>query len=375
MDSFDTQLKKTNEYGEVVTTQYPISQILGLPSARVHELVMFEDGELGEIFLMERDYLLVMTFGRSAPKVGSRVVRLEKGLVIKAGEQLLGTIIDPLGFPLSQIDTFQQPANEMEIDKSILGLSERTRTKRPFLTGLSVVDMVMPLGKGQKELIIGDRDTGKTLFLLTVMKNRVKDGDVVIYAAIGRSKSDIKKLQQFLQKEKIAERVIMVVSFSGDSPSLIFLTPYSAMTVAEYFRDCGRDVVVILDDLSAHARFYREISLIAKRFPGRDSYPGDIFFIHARLIERAGSFIHDGQETSITCLPVAETVEGDLTGFIPTNLMGMTDGHIFLDSNIYFQGRRPAVNLSLSVTRVGRQTQSALLRDINHELTAFLTTY
>jgi len=236
--------------------------------------------------------------------------------------------------------------------------------------------MMVPLGKGQKELVIGDRKTGKTSFLLTTLKNQILTGGVAVYAAIGKKKADIKAVLDYFKREGLLDKIIIVATSSYDSPSLIFLTPYAGATIAEYFKDQGNDVVLVLDDLSTHAKFYREISLLSKRFPGRDSYPGDIFYTHARLLERAGNFKHpSGKNVSVTMLPVVDLVEGDFTGFIATNLMGMTDGHIFFDSNAYYQGRRPAVNISLSVTRVGRQATPKILRSINRELTAFLTLY
>ncbi|MGI5826510.1 MAG: hypothetical protein ACOX50_03800 [Patescibacteria group bacterium] len=233
--------------------------------------------------------------------------------------------------------------------------------------------MLLPLGKGQRELVIGDRKTGKTSFFLSTAKNQVKEGSVVIYGAIGKKKSDIKRLQEFMAKEKLDKKMVIVASDADEAPSMIYLTPYTAMTIAEYFRDQGQDSLVILDDLSTHGRVYREIALLGRSFPGRDSYPRDIFYVHSKLLERAGNFKKgDKGQVSITCLPIAETVEGDLSGFIPTNLMGMTDGHIYFDSSIYAKGRRPAINIALSVTRVGRQTQSRLKRAINQTLTAFL---
>ena len=211
---------------------------------------------------------------------------------------------------------------------------------------------------------------------MTTIKTQVNLGVVAIYAAIAKKKSDIKKLQEFLAVEKITDKVIIIATSAYDSPSLIYQTPYSAMAIAEYFRDQGIHSLVILDDLSTHAKFYRELSLLARRFPGRDSYPGDIFYTHSRLLERAGNFKHPKVgEVSITCLPVIEIIEGDLTGYVSTNVMGITDGHIYLDSNIYYQGMRPAVNIPLSVTRVGRQTLNKLAREMNKTLTVFLTRY
>jgi len=225
------------------------------------------------------------------------------------------------------------------------------------------------LGKGQRELVIGDRKTGKTELLLQSCLNQLKKGTIVIYAAIAKRRVELKQLHRFFEEHEVLNNLTIVNSYSSDPPGLTFLAPYSAMTIAEYFRDKGKDVLVVLDDMTTHAKFYREISLLAKRFPGRSSYPGDIFFVHAKLMERAGNF----QKGSITALPVAETVLGDISGYISTNLMSMTDGHIYFDTDLYNKGRRPAVNTFLSVTRVGLQTQTPLVRDISRKLGSFMT--
>lgn len=377
MSKFSETLEKTGEFGIVEEIQYPIISVAGLPGVELHEILEFETGEMGEAFILEKYFVQALLFSNKPVRVGTRVARSGKALSIGVGNELFGKIIDPLGRPLSEKVAIPKLKEEREINTSAPGLEYRSRIKAPFFTGVSIVDMMVPLGRGQKELIIGDRKTGKTSFLFTTIKNQVKLGTVVIYAAIARKKSDIRRIEEFMEHEKISEFVI-VATTSHDSPSLIYLTPYTAMTIAEYFRDQGKDVLVVFDDLSTHAKFYREVSLLARRFPGRDSYPGDIFHAHAKLLERAGNFKHPkekGKEVSITALPLVEIVEGDLTGYIATNLMGITDGHIFFDSNIYYQGMRPAVNTTLSVTRVGRQAHSALSRSVNHELTSFLALY
>ncbi len=373
---FNKQLIENGEFGVVQSIRYPIVVASGLPGARLSELVLFETGEIGEIFLLERDTAEILLFSKNPVKVGTKIIRLDKFIAVPVGDELLGQMIDPLGARISKEDVQLTISKGREIDVPPLGLSHRARIKKPFLTGVAIVDTMVPLGMGQKELILGDRKSGKTSFLLSTIKNQVKLGAITIYAGIGKRKSDIKKVRDFFAEEGLIDSTIILATTPYDSPSLIYITPYSAITIAEYFRDQGRDVLVVLDDLSTHARAYLEISLLAKRFPGRDSYPGDIFHTHARIMERAGNFkLADGREASITVLPVAEVVEGDLTGYITTNLMSMTDGHIFFDSNIYYEGRRPAVNISLSVTRVGRQAQTELLRNINREIGAFLTLY
>ncbi len=376
MSLFEDYLQKVGEYGVIEETRHPVVVVSGLPSVKPNEMVVFENGQLGEVFLIDRQSVAILSFSRDPLKSGIKVTRTDQFMTVPVGESLLGVTINPLGYPLTNNPNFVYPSESRNIDSPPLGISQRSRIKSPFLTGVALVDMMIPLGKGQKELIIGDRKMGKSAFLLHVIKNQVALGTIVVFAAIAQKRSDIKKVEHYLETEKIRQNCIIVASTSDDSPSLISLTPFSAMTIAEYFRDQGKNVMVIFDDLSTHARFYRELALQAKRFPGRESYPGDIFYLHARLLERAGNFKHPKVgEVSVTVLPVVELVEGDFTGYIPTNLMSMTDGHIFFDSNIYFQGRRPAINLGLSVTRVGRQVQSDLLKNINNVLVNFLSQY
>lgn len=373
---YQSHLETLGEYGVVEQIHHPIVEVSGLPGAHQRELVVFENGEYGEVFLLEKHSLQILVFSKEPLSVGMKVARTGNVSSVPVGDGLLGKTVNPLGQPLSNKITMPPLTQRREMDIHPLGISERAKIRLPFTTGVAIVDMMVPLGRGQKELIIGDRKTGKSAFLLAVIKNQVAQGTVAIYVTIAKKKSDIKKIQLFLEKENIMQQTIIVATTSSDSPSLIYLAPYAALSIAEYFRDQGRDVVVVLDDLSTHAKFYREISLLANRFPGRDSYPGDIFYTHARLLERSGNYKHkSGKDVSVTILPVVEIVEGDFTGYIATNIMSMTDGHIFFDSNIYYQGRRPAVNILLSVTRVGRQTQSDLVRSINRELTSFFALY
>lgn len=376
MDSFQDLLKKVGEYGITVQVSHPIVFIEGLPSVKTNEVLVFETGQKGEVFAVTRGKVEARVFSHEPVKVGTKVTRTDKLLSIPVGRELLGHAINPLGEPIDPSDSFITPKETRELHVKPGGISTRAKITKPMLTGISLIDLMIPLGIGQRELIIGDRKTGKTSLILTAVKKQVYEGVVVIYAAIAKKKSDIKKLQEFFIQEKIMSNMIIVATSSYDSPSLIYQTPYAAMSIAEYFRDLGINTLLVLDDLSTHAKFYRELSLLAKRFPGRDSYPGDIFYTHSRLLERGGYFKHPQVgEVAISCFPVIEIVEGDFTGYIATNVMGITDGHLYLDTNIYFQGMRPAVNIPLSVTRVGRQTLDKLSREMNKNLTSFLTSY
>ena len=238
---------------------------------------------------------------------------------------------------------------------------------------MSLVDLVVPLGQGQRQLIIGDRKTGKTTFVLQTILLQARAGTICIYAGIGRKKADIKRIEEYFAENNISHNTVIVATSSNDPASLIYLTPYAAMAIAEYFRDQGKNVLLVLDDLVTHAKFYREIALLSGRFPGRNSYPADIFFVHSHLLERAGNFVTSNGDASITTFVIAETAQGDLSGYIQTNIMSMTDGHIFFDADLFTAGRRPAINSFLSVTRVGKQVQGSLRRDINRELSSFFT--
>ncbi|NTU46078.1 hypothetical protein HGA88_00435 [Candidatus Roizmanbacteria bacterium] len=375
MNDFESALEKTQEYGIIQEIKLQLVTVSGLPHAKPNELVVFYNNTLGQVFSIQEDTVKILLLSQTSLKVGERVARTNEFLSIPVDESLLGSVIDPLGHSIFSSHT-RIPQSSEEIEKEVLGMTKRKKIKKTFHTGVTLVDLMIPLAKGQRELIIGDRKTGKSSFLLTVAQRQVQEGSVVIYAAIGRKKNEIKKLYELFQKQNVMSQVVIVASDHQSPASIVYLTPYTAMSVAEYFRSQGRDSVVILDDLSTHAKYYRELSLLAGNFPGRDSYPGDIFYKHAHLLERAGNFIGDNDtEVSITCLPVAETVEGDMTGYITTNLMGMTDGHIYFDSGIFSLGMRPAINIPLSVTRVGNQVQTTLKKELHNEIRTLLTKY
>src|SRR4030042_876615 len=370
MKDFQYYLDNIGEIGYVAQNIHSLVYISGLPGAHPNEVVIFENKDMGLVLSMSREYLEVLVFANTQIRAGSKVVRTGEHVEIGVGSGLLGRMINPLGLPLDNKGEIKDLTSSL-IDINPPKIIERKNIEKPLLTGVALVDLISPLGKGQRELVIGDRKTGKTEFLLQPVTTQAKLGTVCIYAVIGQKQIDIKKLNEFFVSGGIVQNTILVASSSSDSPGLIYLTLYSAMTIAEYFRDKGMDVLVVLDDMTSHARYYREMSLLARRFPGRSSYPGDIFYVQAKLVERAGNF----KKGSITCLPVAESVLGDLSGYIQTNLMSMTEGHIFFDIDLISQGKRPAVNPFLSVTRVGHQTQTPLQRDVSREISVFLVTY
>lgn len=368
----DHYLTQTGEIGFVERVTSSLVYAQGLPGARQDEVVIFDTGEFGRVISLHESQVEVMSFSKTPVRVGSRVARTDSFLELPLGKELLGATVDPLGRAIDPTRPLPPMKESRPLDLLPSGIDTRLRITHPCLTGVTLVDRMIPIGKGQRELVVGDQKTGKSYFLLSSVFTQVKAGAVGVYAIVGKGKIDMKKVEETLREWKVLDRIVLVVSSADDPASLIYLTPYAAMTVAEYFRDKGNDVILILDDLTTHAKIYRELSLLGKRFPGRNSYPGDMFYTHARLLERAGNFSTSLGERSITCFAVAEAPQGDITGYIQTNLMSMTDGHIFFDHVLFSQGRRPAVDPFLSVTRVGRQTQTPLEHEIARELISFL---
>lgn len=374
MHTFQESIEKNGEVGYVYRLQPGIVGVEGLPSVRLFELVILENGSLGQVIGLSRESVDLMLFEKTPVKIGMKVARTNARVQIPVGEDLLGKMISPLGNQLNSIE----PVKAVEyrsVDTRPGGIMSRAPITTPLETGVSIVDLVVPLARGQRELVIGDRKSGKTSFLLQTVTSQAKKGVLCIYASIGKRQSDIYHLQDHFQRVGISDKVVILAASSTDATGLQFLAPYSAMTIAEYFRDKGQDTLVIFDDLTAHANVYREINLLLRRFPGRSAYPGDIFYTHARLLERGGNFRIGEGSASISCLPVVQSVIGDLAAYITTNVMSMTDGHIFFDTQLFDQGRRPAVNPFLSVTRVGLQAQTGLMRDVSRQVSSFLVHY
>lgn len=399
MNKFQYYLDATSEVGSVDEISSSLAKVSGIPGARITETVIFESGEVGQIISIRPTECEVLVFDLMMPRVGCRVARTGEYLSVPVGEELLGRTIDPIGkVVLGEPVGKDLPHRPVDIDP--LGIVCRRRIDQPLVTGVTLVDSLVPLGKGQRELVLGDRKTGKSQFLRKTILWQAQQGMLCIYAAIGKRKTEIKEAYNYFVENKVSKNVVVVATGSHNASAQIYLTPYTAMTIAEYFRDMGRDVLIVLDDMTTHAKYYREMSLVAHKFPGRDSYPGDVFHVHSKLLERAGNFVISSNTTppspsyiggggpkagggmvgkernvSITCLAAAESVQGDIAGYIQTNLMSMTDGHIFFDSEYFFKGRRPAVNPFLSVTRVGRQTQTPLQKEISHKLITVLSDY
>lgn len=363
--SFDFSLKTIGDVGIVCEIKGSLIKTDDLKNGVIGEVVAFENGIHGIISAILENGCEVMVLSQTPTFVGARIARTGELLSVTVGDSLLTHVVDSLCHVIDERHHKSTNPESRLVMQEPLGISKRKKINKFLSTGVSVVDLMTPLGEGQRELIIGDRKSGKSFFILQTVVNQARLGKICILGLIGKRKEEIKRIEQTLEREKVIDKCIIVASSSSDSAGEVYLTPYTAMAVAEYFRDQGKDTLVVLDDMTTHAKYYREISLLAGRFPGRESYPGDVFYAQSQIIERAGNFLINGKEVSVTLLPIAETQEADLTGYIQTNLMSMTDGHIFFDSNLFFEGIRPAVNIFLSVTRVGKQTQPILLKQVS----------
>lgn len=370
MSEFDKYHSLTKEVGVVTRLIAGLLFVEGLPGATVGEIVVVESDIKGRILSVHETEIKAMLLGDELKvKPGMTVVRTGSSLKIFIGDHLLGKDLNSLGELTDHTGPNPFTGGQWrQVEASPPGLETRAISKDRFDTGVGLVDLMVPLAAGQRELVIGDKKTGKSQFVLDAMITQAQQGTICIYAGISRKQSALYSARNSVKKAGVENNCIFVSSNLGDNPGTIFLTPYTAMTIAEYFRDKGKNVLVIFDNLSVHAEYYREMALLAQEFPGKEAYPGDIFYIHSRLIERAGSFTVGDKKVSITCLPIAETNEGDLAGYIQTNLMSMTDGHLFFDLDVFLTGRKPAVNLLLSVTRVGRQTQTQLEHELGNKL-------
>lgn len=371
MKTFEQSLTETEEIGFIQSINNYLVYISGLPGAKINELVISEKGHLGIIASLLPNLCEAIIFNPQNLEHNLRVARTGELLKIPVGFGFLGRIVNSLGKPLDGAGPIVGEKEYREIDPPPVAgeMLKRSRIRQALETGVMAVDLLVPLGCGQRELIIGDQKVGKTSFLLQTIVSQVRKGALCIYCSIGKKRSDQKSVVDYLSQMRVLPKVVVLAAGSSDPTPMVYLTIFSAFTLAEYFRDSGREVLIILDDLSNHAKFYREIALLSKNPPGRQSYPGDIFYLHSHLLERAGNFgTGNGKTVAITALPVVDTLEGDLTGYIQTNSMAATDGHIFFDLSEFKKGRRPAVNFALSVSRVGNQTLSHLELDLSGKI-------
>lgn len=373
--SFDYAKENIGEVGVVYKSDRSLALVTDLSKAVLGEGVSFEFGGHGMVTRLMEDHTEVMILSDTLIKSGERVARTGQPLKISVGDGMLGDTFDALGYLKSKGKEPSKYSENRSVEIEAGSMESRAQIEDFCATGVTIVDTVVPIAKGQRELVIGDQKTGKTHFLLSAVITQAKLGTVCVLGLIGKEQSEIIRIEQQLDQAGVRHKCIIIAEPARSSAAKLTIVPFTAITVAEHFRDRGIDTFVILDDLSHHAVRYREMALLANRFPGRDSYPSDIFYLHARLLERAGTFLIDGKPVSITCLPVATTVDGDISGYIQTNLMSMTDGHLYFDKNLFFDGVRPAVNIFLSVTRVGRQTQLKLARDLGQKILSIMSEY
>lgn len=376
MNDFKSCLEKTGEIGYITSLLGSVAYVSGLPNLKLEEMVITESGKRGIVHGLKKKSAEVLMIDVKGLRVEENVVRTGKSFQIPVGEGLLGRIINPISQPTDGLGPIRGEKEYQKIKKEAPPLIERRKVKEFLESGVMILDFLVPVGYGQRELVIGDAKTGKTTFLLQTIVSQAKKGVICVYVGIGKRDIAVKWVEEYLKKQKVFDRTIVVHTTPDDPPTLTYLAPFSAMSITEYFRDKGKKVIIILDDLTTHAKIYREISLLLKRVPGRDSYPGEIFHIHASLLERAGNIKNEtGKETSITALPVAETLENDLSGYIQTNLMAITDGHIFFDINEFRKGKRPGINAFLSVSRVGNQTKNSAERELSSWIRKKLVEY
>ena len=353
---------KDEEVGTVLTVGDGIATISGLEDAEYGEILLFECGIKGMILDLKEDEIGCVIFGdESEITEGSMVRRTKKVAGIPVGEAFMGRVINALGEPVDGKGPIAQE-DYYPIENPAPGIIDRQPVNRPMETGLLSIDSMFPIGRGQRELIIGDRQTGKTAIALDTILNQKGKGVVCIYVAIGQKASSVAQLAENLRKHGAMDYTIIVNATASDSATLQYIAPYSGCAMGEFFMNHGKDVLIVYDDLSKHAVAYRTLSLLLERSPGREAYPGDVFYLHSRLLERSAHLSDALGGGSMTALPIVETQAGDVSAYIPTNIISITDGQIFLESDLFHSGQRPAVNVGLSVSRVGGAAQTKAMK-------------
>ena len=351
------QIGRVEEIGDGV------AQISGLPNLRLDELLHFERGQYGFAQVLERDRVGCVLLDDVDGVMAGDAVRGTGDVVrVPVGNALLGRVVDPLGRPLDGKGDIAVEIRE-PIERPAPAIIDRDLVVQPVQTGLVVVDTLFALGRGQRELIIGDRAIGKTTIGIDTIINQKNSDIICIYVAVGQKSTAVRRAIDAIQHYGAPDRCIIVVAAAASSPGLQWIAPFAAFTMAEYFRDRGQHALIVIDDLTKHAATHREIALLTRQSPGREAYPGDVFYVHARLLERAAKMSKEKGGGSLTALPIAETDAGNLSAYIPTNLISITDGQIVLDAKLFYQGQKPAVDVGTSVSRVGGKTQAHALRE------------
>src|SRR5471032_928663 len=363
------------EVGSIISIGDGIARVHGVDNAMAGEMLEFPHGVFGIALNLEEESVGAVLLGEFKEiKEGDLVKRTGRIISVPVGEAMLGRVVNALGQPIDgkgPIATKQFSP----IERIAPGVVDRQGVKEPLQTGLKAIDAMVPIGRGQRELIIGDRQTGKTAVAIDAILNQKDTGVICIYNAIGQKQSTVAQVVRTLEEADAMRYTIVVAATASDPAPLLYISPYSACTFGEYFRDSGRHALVVYDDLSKHAQSYREISLLLRRPPGREAYPGDVFYLHSRLLERAAKLNNELGGGSLTALPIIETQAGDLSAYIPTNVISITDGQIFLESDLFNQGVRPAINVGNSVSRVGGSAQIKAMRQVAGSLRLDLAQY
>jgi len=364
-----------SEVGSVLEVGDGIAQVHGLSDVMSSEMVEFENGIRGLALNLEENNVGVVIMGPDRDiHEGDRVERTGEIASVPVGEELLGRVVNPLGDPVDDKGEIE-PDDEYEMEREVPNVMERTPVKEPLQTGIKSIDSMIPIGRGQRELIIGDRQTGKTSICTDTIINQ-KDTDVkCVYVGIGQKKSTIAQVVNRLRQEGAMDYTTVVNAPASDPAPLQYMAPYAGCSMAEYFRDKGEHALIVYDDLSKHADAYRQISLLLRRPPGREAYPGDVFYLHSRLLERAAKYHPDQGGGSLTALPIIETQAGDVSAFIPTNVISITDGQIYLEPDLFNQGVRPAIDVGTSVSRVGGEAQVGAMNEVSGTLRLDLAQY
>ncbi len=363
------------EVGTVIAIGDGIARVHGIDRAMAGEMIAFPHGVFGIALNLEEDAVGTVLLGEYREiKEGDPVRRTGRIISVPVGEEMLGRVVNALGQPIDgkgPISTSQY----LPIERIAPGVVDRQPVREPLQTGLKAIDGMIPIGRGQRELIIGDRQTGKTAVALDTILNQADQNVICIYNAIGQKQSTIAQVVRTLEEYDAMRYTIVVAAAASDPAPMLYISPYSACAIGEYFRDSGRHALCIYDDLSKHAQAYREISLLLRRPPGREAYPGDVFYLHSRLLERAAKLSKENGGGSLTALPIIETQAGDLSAYIPTNVISITDGQIFLEADLFNQGVRPAINVGNSVSRVGGSAQIKAMRQVAGSLRLELAQY
>ncbi|MDL0114563.1 F0F1 ATP synthase subunit alpha [Campylobacter felis] len=374
IENFDLNLE-IEETGKIISVADGVAKVYGLKNIMAGEMVEFENGEKGMALNLEESSVGIVVLGKGEGlREGNSVKRLKKLLKVPVGEALIGRVVNALGEPIDA----KGPINASEfrfVEEKAKGIMARKSVHEPLHTGIKAIDALVPIGRGQRELIIGDRQTGKTTVAVDTIISQKGQGVICIYVAIGQKQSTVAQVVKKLEEHGALEYTIVVSAGASDPAALQYLAPYAGVTMGEYFRDSARHALIVYDDLSKHAVAYREMSLILRRPPGREAYPGDVFYLHSRLLERASKLNDELGAGSLTALPIIETQAGDVSAYIPTNVISITDGQIFLETDLFNSGIRPAINVGLSVSRVGGAAQIKATKQVSGTLRLDLAQY